>query len=221
MKSEIRLARNWPMSKVRQCLDHKRKSELARFIRERYVERFFQPLQNLSRLPGNQQGYGFAIMALCCLLIETLESYRLGLPSTNYRELKNLRQIPVIPTRYRIPDKKHWPRKGGEVFNGFFVHYAEFFQGLNGYEFCDGVRNGLLHQAQTRNGWSISVRGVSLFSTRTKRINRNVFSRNLRECFEQYLVELEGASWTDQVWRNAERKIWWLLKLSQAGYKKS
>lgn len=77
---EVKLARNWSKSRVLDCLEKAQKAELVRFMNERYSERFFDPIRCLRSASGNSQGYGFAIMALCCLLIETLECYRQGLP---------------------------------------------------------------------------------------------------------------------------------------------
>lgn len=53
-----------------------RKIELATFIKERLHERYIDPIT------GNEQTNGFAIMALSCLLMETLESFYRGWPKS-------------------------------------------------------------------------------------------------------------------------------------------
>ena len=72
MKRDPYLAANWRASKVRSCLRRKDKDDLVRFLRERHQERFFQPIRHLKSAPGNMQGYGFALMALCALLASRL-----------------------------------------------------------------------------------------------------------------------------------------------------
>jgi hypothetical protein len=68
---------------VRAALRTKDRAGLIDFIRQRHTERFFDPIQRLRGAERNQQGYGFAMMALCSLLIETIQSYREGLPTTD------------------------------------------------------------------------------------------------------------------------------------------
>src|SRR5271156_6025144 len=87
---EIKLAHGWPISKVRTSLANAQAIDLASFIRARHGERFFKPIKRLRESLGNNQGYGFAMMALCSLLVETIQSYREGLPTTHQGELNRL-----------------------------------------------------------------------------------------------------------------------------------
>jgi putative N-acetylmannosamine-6-phosphate epimerase len=84
--NEPKLARDWTISRVQLCLDSADKESLVTFIEQRYRERFFQPIGRLMESPDHLQCYGFAIMALCSLLIESLQCYRYGLPTTYERE---------------------------------------------------------------------------------------------------------------------------------------
>lgn len=70
----------WPLSKVDACLNNRDKDALMKFIGQRYAERFVSAITTLRATPGSTSGYGFAIMALCSLLVESLQSYRYGLP---------------------------------------------------------------------------------------------------------------------------------------------
>lgn len=88
------LARNWSKTQVLDCLEKEQKYEVIRFLRERYEERFFVPIRYLKTAEGNDQGFGFAVMSLCCLLIETFECYRQGLPSSYHKELQELANSP-------------------------------------------------------------------------------------------------------------------------------
>src|SRR6266851_7053282 len=87
----IELARGWTVDEVRGSLNNEgSRMDLIDFVRARYNERFFGSIHLLVKEPTAEQRHGFAIMALCCLLVETMESYRRGLPSTNARELEKL-----------------------------------------------------------------------------------------------------------------------------------
>src|SRR4051812_44253204 len=118
---DLLLAADWRISRVRKALRAKDKAGLIEFIRQRHRERFFEPIEKLRDAPGNVQGYGFAMMALCSLLIETIQSYREGLPSTYDAELTRLRRLKNVPADYAIPATLHV--RGKEAFERFFMHF--------------------------------------------------------------------------------------------------
>src|SRR3970040_365170 len=89
-KGDPLLATNWPASRVEHCLQQKQEKDLIAFLRARYTERFFEPIECLKHAPGNHQGYGMAMMSLCSLLVESIQCCRYGLPSTNAGELNAL-----------------------------------------------------------------------------------------------------------------------------------
>ncbi len=155
---EARLARNWTRSRVLQCLQSGQKAELIRFVNERYSERFFGPIRCLTNAPGNSQGYGFAIMALCCLLVETMECYRKGLPSSYRGELGHLAGSPDngVAGDYKLEGP--FDKSGSEsVFVEFFEDdlYKRYFPDVEGKDFYAKIRCGLLHQAQTKGKWRL------------------------------------------------------------------
>jgi hypothetical protein len=177
MKNEIRLASNWPISRVRTCFRRKDKGSLIQFIRERHRERFFDPISRLKSAPGNVQGYGFAIMAICALLVETIESYKEGLPTTFGSDLDNLRAKARVPARYQIPPAL--TAGGGRTFKRFFRAYNPRFPKLTGYQFYQNIRNGLLHQAQTKRKWTLRKWGPISCDVSKKIIYRDKFAEQL------------------------------------------
>ena len=78
--SDILLAKGWPASRVRMCLRSRDRAGLVRFLRERHCERFFEPIRRIAKARGNEQGFGFSVMALCSLLVRqssvTVMAYR-------------------------------------------------------------------------------------------------------------------------------------------------
>ncbi len=207
-KRDLLLAAGWRVSRVRISLRTKDRAGLIEFIRQRHRERFFDPIQQLRDAERNQHGYGFAMMALCSLLIETIQSYRDGLPTTDGRELVRLRALKV-PAEYAIPIGLRV--NGTKAFRRFFSRFRNEFEGMSGVKFYRNVRCGLLHQAQTKRGWTIALHKPSLHEDKV--LDRNRFASRLDAAFESYLVELSNRQWDTIVWRNARRKIWWLIRL--------
>ena len=212
-QKDIRLAKKWPASKVRGCLRRKDRAQLVRFLADRHRERFFEPIEYIAKAKGNEQGFGFSVMALCSLLIETIQCYRDGLPTTNGGELGHLRNFKKVPVAYQIP--ADLAVNGREEFRRFFVRYRGDFPGIMPTAFYRKVRNGILHQGQTKGGWTLRKQGSVVCDPANKIIYRDQFARRLNHCFDAYLKELETHTWDRPIWTNATRKIWWLIRLSR------
>lgn len=60
---------------------------LARFVVERFEERYFCPVED------SQRKHGFTSMAIACLAIETLESFYQGLPDTRNKSEQMFRDF--------------------------------------------------------------------------------------------------------------------------------
>ncbi len=224
----MQLAPGWSIEKVERAVDSYSTVDLHAFVRARYIALFFEPLSTLetqsfdkkeSFRTGNELieywQFGFAITSLCCLLAETLQCYRIGIPSSHRHELKNLHeefisQFAIYP-QYQVPDTE-WPSEVGEVFRCFFAQNQALFPGINGEDFYRNIRNGLLHQAQTKHGRRIGISG-DLWST--DKLNRVKLREQLKTYFDSYLAELKSLERDTDVWDRARRKIWWLVQLSK------
>lgn len=189
------------------------RTSLVKFIRVRHKNRFFDPITHLGKIQGGHVGYGFAMMSLCSLLVETIQCYKTGLPTTDRREFQKLAGTPGVPPWASLNGIQ--PMSGSSSFEDFFVGYSTSFNGLAGGEFHRNIRNGLLHQSQTKNGWRINKKGSKVWDPNKKTVNRTLFAEALQNCFDNYLSQLDTAVWTDPVWVNARRKIWWLCYISK------
>lgn len=127
---------------------------LASFIVERFEERYFKPIENSSTK------HGFTILAVCCLVIETLESFYQGRADTK--------------------------RKSAQMFRDFFKRNAPLraFSGEDDW-FFQSIRCGILHQGEVRNGWRI-LRNGPLLDTESKAINATRFLRELKKAVKDY-----------------------------------
>jgi hypothetical protein len=148
---------------------------IANLIRLRFSERYLEPAMD------NPKRHGFAILAICCLMVEALQSFRNG--------WKKTRGI------------------GGEVvFGGFFQEYDEF-KDLRpvAHEFYTHIRCGILHQAETTGSWMVH-RKSPFFSESggVRRLSASEFGKRLRVALDQYTDDLAHANWKDPVWKKGQ-----------------
>ena len=215
-QAKIELARGCSLASVARWLDAGLTTKLVEFFRNRHEDRFFGPIDCLMDAAQSHHGYGFSMMSVCCLLVETLQCYREGLPTTSsieWKELLRIQRNESVPAQYKLPHSL--PINGKQAFLRFFARYKTFFPGIDGGSFYANIRNGLLHQGQTKGGWTIDIQGSMLCDPTSKNIHRNFFARQLRASFNDYLGELRGCSWSDDLWIKAARKTWWLIRLSK------
>jgi len=177
------------VAKCRSMIDSKQKDELTDFIRARFTERYIIPIKNTCREHKN----GFCTMAICCLMIEALESFREGLPETPWKE-------------------------GAKTFERFFQRIqnkslAAFKD--QGKDFYECIRNGILHQAETKNGWTIHRKG-KLFNSVRHTINATRFHNAIAECLDAYCNELQAADWTNDIWKKCVDKLNSVIKNCEA-----
>jgi hypothetical protein len=122
---------------------------------------------------------GFAIMALDCLLIETLQQFYEGVEETPRRQ-------------------------SGNYFCHFLTKtsFNEFFDECKANMYYQQIRNGILHQAQTKGNSRIWIReGTPLVEYADDGngllINRNKFHEQLVYEFENYVSRLRQNSPVD------------------------
>lgn len=167
----------------------------------RMKERFFSCIDALVKADtkpdsngGSDDGNcipGFSIMALCCLLIETLQGFRQKCPAPS---------SPAGPCSF-----PHGPCiKPSAGTNQQFVEFLRrpsfkqaFGRDKVAKSFVDGIRNGILHEAETRKWviWRSEPQGqiVGLHEDGYA-LNRTVFYDAIQEEFKSYLAELRDSS---------------------------
>lgn len=133
---------------------------------DRIRERFLNIVDAIENMPYA----GFAVMALDCLLIETLDQFYHGVSET-----------PIGQGR------------------GYFVDFLkrppfEFTEEV-ATKFYDHVRNGILHQAETKENTRIRTDSELPLVQLTPDekgliINRKKFHQKLKDAFEQYVRDL-------------------------------
>lgn len=175
----------------------KDRNGLADFILERLVDRYVLPVRS------NSHKHGFSMMAVSCLLIETLESYYRGWEDTSTPlESKDLEVFcrPTDPNRARV--------SASEVaFCYFFRRFSAFssFQPV-AQSFYVNVRCGILHQGETTGGWVILPTG-NLLDAGTNSINADRFLKQVESPVKTYATELRNAEWNADPWPNFRKKM--------------
>lgn len=159
-----------------EMVKQKDKEKIINFIRERFTERYITPLK-----VDLKKKNGFTIMAIACLMIETLESFYQGWPNTI--------------------------RKSQLAFSSFFERNKNFhFIKSFGQSFYRHVRCGILHQAETTGGWCIQRAGP-IFNEQTKTINASKFLIEVENALLSYCSQLSTANWEDEIWKKFRKKM--------------
>ena len=149
---------------------------IADFIERRFTERYITPM----RVDASKKN-GFTIMAVACLLIEALESFRQGWPNSD--------------------------QKSQLAFCNFFDRTSNFTF-IRGYsqDFYKNVRCEILHQGETTGGWHIRRKGP-IFDKSTKTVNAKKFHDEIEKVLKHYCDELRKSSWDSEIWKALRKKM--------------
>jgi len=143
------------------------------YFLERLEKRYFVPIKLLME-NSTYQGEGFSIVTIHCSLIEFLETSIQGL---KYKYLKKGQKL----SKYEYSSSK-------KIFIKFLSSREPFknhFTKDSAREFYENIRCGLLHEAQTKNGWVIH--GCSSDKKIIDQKQRVVFRNNLQDAFTDFL----------------------------------
>ena len=153
------------------------KIKIADAIKRRFLQRYIYPGES------KENKNGFNIMAICCLLIETLESFYRGWSKT---------------------------RNSSDAFCKFFNRVPEFkeFTGNDmPTQFYKNIRCGLLHQGETMGGWKIRRDRKKKLYMGEKVIDANHFRDDLKRVVEKYIDDLKESDWDSYEWKKLEMKM--------------
>ena len=160
---------------------------IAQLVLKRFEERYVEPILD------SPTRHGFAMLAVSCLMVEALESFRQGWSDTD--------------------------RKSEAAFCGFFQAHAEFSDLRPvAHEFYRAVRSGILHQAETTHGWRVHRGSGPLYATENgiHWISAWEFAYRLRQVLHTYVEALRTSDWQSPIWVNARAKLQTICKNSGA-----
>lgn len=174
LRLSTKLSKSCTVERYLSLISAKERDAIASFVIERFEERYLNPIDG-----DHKTKNGFTIMAVSCLMIEALESFRRGWKDTHHRsEL---------------------------AFSSFFSHWDNFveFRAISG-AFYRHVRCGILHQAETTGGWRIVRTGPIRVDTT---VNATKFVTSLRHVLRSYAFSLKREDWESETWRLFRRKM--------------
>jgi hypothetical protein len=142
---------------------------LAARISERYIEPVDFLIASETDKPPSERRFGFTILAIDCLVVETLEAFIEGLEDTDQISKKTFRAF------LRTRDQFAAEFTTDDLANAFYKHF----------------RCGILHQAETGGESKVwSVGPLLRTEGNAMIVNRNKFHECLKEEFGKYLSEL-------------------------------
>ncbi len=154
------------------------KNSIAEFLYQRLHSRYLTPFQFTDKKYKN----GFSIMANCCLLIETLQSFKNGWGSTH--------------------------GKSEQAFKDFFLSETNFIAfKKKEKEFYVNVRCGILHQGETSGGWKINRKGKNIFDNTNLTVDSITFAKEIEQSLKNYSEKLIKSPWDSECWDNFRTKM--------------
>ena len=169
------LAKPYTIARYRQLKAKKNRKLIADLIYKRFYERYICPFK------GNSNRHGFSMMAVNCLMIEALQSFKEG--KTDTKQISE------------------------NTFKNFFKASNYFKEYVSYKRFYHEIRCGILHQAETRNGWKIRRDGKQLLDIKTKTINADLFFEAIQKELKDYKDELQKQPFESEVWKYAIMKL--------------
>ena len=147
--------------------------EAIKILDARITGRYLDPVDKLIEyeepIDPEKRRFGFTILAIDCLLIETLQAFRDG--------------------------KTTGTKKMFVKFLTGRSSFSKYFDEKSACRFCDNFRNGILHEAETRSGGRVWSVGQLLDNTGTgMTINRTKFHEALKSELGSYLDELRDTN---------------------------
>ncbi len=172
---DVELARGFTIRNYHAARDSSppKQAEIASALRRRFTDRYLDPVF--------AKPNGFTMMAVACLMIETLESFYRGWPTTVGKSGRAFEQF-----FERV-----------DAFREFRHHHADFYK---------HIRCGILHQAEATGGWRVRRDGP-LFDSSVLTINAKRFVEALREELEAYCTSIERLPPTSDEWKCAIKKL--------------
>ncbi len=148
----------------------------------RFRERFVKPanaIQDLDKTDRSPyaEGRGFAIVAIDCLLLEALYGYETGKPT----------------------------KKTGAAFMAILTSKPQFDRAFDDAgradTFASSIRNGILHDGETRHGWLVRqgpTAGPIVWPDGERLVlNRDAFHRAVKACLDDYFARLRRPDGSD------------------------
>jgi hypothetical protein len=218
-KNKIKMSRNTILAtdkngneitveQVEKWIVDKEKTKLAELVYDRLYGRYLKPFDFKNSDYEKNYKNGFAIMANCCLLIETYISFKEPDLKSTYKNSERCFGI-FFTTEDRFKDFSNGGLSATEYKNLEFGIYRNN-KGIP-KEFYSDVRCGILHSGETRNNWKI-VRSGDFFDEDNRRINASKFLNQLKYSISDFKKELKIENFdTSDMWKTYIAKLEYII----------
>lgn len=183
----------------------KHKSELADLVYNRLYRRYIKPFEYRStdNVYENEYKNGFAIMASCCLLIETYISFTVKeLINTSGKSEECFGYFFATENRFNdfdidriAPDK---------YISGVKIDFNKYKD-----NFYKNVRCGILHNGETRKTWRIrrDVGKLLTISDNCKIIDANIFLSEMSKVLIEFKKKLFNIEQNPEAWSICKQRL--------------
>ncbi|MBN1601276.1 MAG: hypothetical protein JW915_06690 [Chitinispirillaceae bacterium] len=158
---------------------------ISQFIYDRLYNRYLKMFDFQDSKYRSHFVSGFAIMANCCLLIETIESFYRGWNNSNGKSETAFLKFFTRDTCFAMYAHSDFPS----------IFYKD-------------IRCSILHQGETSGGWKISCKhSKNPLDIGVSTIYAFQFHSTLKKSLDNYRTELLNCEWESQVWRSLRTKM--------------
>lgn len=183
--------------------------KVIELFEKRIMQKFLDPIKLLIET-GNNEGCGFSIVAIECLLIETFAAFRVGsIYNNRYSEINDppyqYKDCQKLFVNFLLTNSKFKEYFTESQTNNSKIHYSA-------NEFYTDVRCGLLHEGRTKNDWTINlkkkeeIKGIFGKDKNKKKIYRTILYNELKDYLDSYIKELKEEK-SKELRRNFARKM--------------
>ncbi|MFT3736994.1 MAG: hypothetical protein QM776_18610 [Rhodocyclaceae bacterium] len=159
MSDSTKLSLSITVAQYKQLEASNDRQAIGQFFVERFDERYFLPIENSS------SKHGFTVLAVACLVIESLESFYQGRSDTKSASTQMFRDFLARDTALNVLG-------GGSDW------------------FYKDIRCGILHQSESRGGWRV-LRSGPLLNAQSKTLNATAILRALRHEVRVYAKKIQ------------------------------
>ncbi|WDE96334.1 hypothetical protein PQO03_11500 [Lentisphaera profundi] len=185
MPNKSKISSTVSVEKYRTYESNKDTLKISDFIYERFYERYINPFKD------NKNKHGFSMLAIACLMIESLETFKQGWKNSKNQSKKSFQLF--FDDSIHLDNLKNIP-------DDFYTH----------------IRCGLLHQAETTGGWHITRQEKQLYHSESKTIDASLFFKAIEKEFEIYISNLKKSDWNSDIWKKARKKLSYICEQTKA-----
>ena len=156
---------------------------VIQMFHNRVIDRYFSPIDFLLSSKEKSKGEGFSILTIECALIEFIASTVNGMVF-NFDGTKRKSYLYTNSSKWYIRFLNE-----AYIFEGYFFGINNF---IKAHEFYKDVRCALIHEAQTRNGWTVSIYNKNKEEDKKNEIlfeNKVIYRTALNSALKKYFIE--------------------------------